>query len=57
VTRKKSAAAPGATLPVVVERIERKILFIRGQKVMLDDALAKLFVETVIASQRISCSS
>jgi phage regulator Rha-like protein len=43
VTRKKSAAAPGATLPVVVERIERKILFIRGQKVMLDDALAKLY--------------
>ena len=42
-TRKKSAAAPGATLPVVVERIERKILLIRGQKVMLDDALAELY--------------
>jgi hypothetical protein len=42
VIRKKSAAAPGVTLPVVVERIERKIL-IRGQKVMLDDALAELY--------------
>lgn len=42
-TRKKSAAAPGVTLPVVVERIERKILLIRGQKVMLDDALAELY--------------
>jgi phage regulator Rha-like protein len=42
-TRKKSAAAPGAMLPVVVERIEREILLIRGQKVMLDDALAKLY--------------
>jgi hypothetical protein len=27
----------------VVERIERKILLIRGQKVMLDDALAELY--------------
>jgi hypothetical protein len=43
VIRKKSAAAPGAKLPVVVERIERKILLIRGQKVMLDDALAELY--------------
>jgi hypothetical protein len=43
VIRKKSAAAPGVTLPVVVERIERKILLIRGQKVMLDDALAELY--------------
>jgi phage regulator Rha-like protein len=42
-TRKKSAAAPGITLPVVVERIERKILLIRSQKVMLDDALAQLY--------------
>jgi phage regulator Rha-like protein len=42
-TRKKSAAAPRVTLPVVVERIERKILLIRGQKVMLDDALAELY--------------
>lgn len=42
-TRKKSAAAPGVTLPVVVERIERRILLIRGQKVMLDDALAELY--------------
>lgn len=42
-TRKKSAAPPRATLPVVVERIERKILLIRGQKVMLDDALAELY--------------
>lgn len=42
-TRKKSAAAPGVSLPVVVEKIERKILLIRGQKVMLDDALAELY--------------
>jgi len=43
VIRKKSAAAPGANLPVVVEKIERKILLIRGQKVMLDSHLAELY--------------
>ena len=38
---------PSKTLPIPVERIEKAILLVRGQKVMLDRALAELYgVET-----------
>lgn len=42
------------TVPVPVERIERMILFVRGQKVMLDRDLAELYgVETRVLNQAV----
>jgi hypothetical protein len=40
---RKKTLPPGTPLPVPVESIERRIYFIRGQKVMLDADLAELY--------------
>lgn len=40
---KKPSSSPADRLPVPVEIIERRIYLLRGQKVMLDSALAELY--------------
>ena len=45
---------PSKTLPIPVERIEKVILLVRGQKVMLDKDLAVLYgVETRVLKQAV----
>jgi len=49
--KKRGAVAPGV---IPVERITRSILLIRGQKVMLDEALADLYeVEVKVLNQAV----
>ena len=46
--------APAGRLPVPVELAERRILIIRGHKVMLDNDLAELYrVETRVLNQAV----
>ena len=53
--KKRGAVAPGA---IPVERITRSILLIRGQKVMLDEALADLYeVEVKVLNQAVKRNS
>lgn len=50
----QSAQASGSEVSVPTERIERSILLIRGQKVMLDRDLAELYgVETRVLNQAV----
>ena len=52
---KRKQPAPPKNLPVPVQLIERRIYVMRGQKVMLDAALAELYqVQTKVFNQAVS---
>lgn len=49
-----ASRADGPVVSVVTEKIERSILLVRGQKVMLDRDLAELYgVETRVLNQEV----
>jgi hypothetical protein len=51
--KKNSEQKSSVSLPL--ERVEQKILLIRGQKVFLDDALAELYgVEVKVLNQAVN---